>query len=115
MKHCAQCGAIDNPVMDTVNLNPEGEPTVSHFVRPEIQYLKAGEQITIRQLKQGWFSRIFQGRPAIERDICMNCLNSNYIRRQLNDEYHRKALALEKDQSGESNFYLMLADVDGSY
>jgi len=88
---------------------------VSHFVRPEIQYLKPGENITLRQTRQGWIQRIFQGRQAIERDLCTNCLNTNYIRRQLNAEQRKKALALEKDQSGDGNFYLLLADVDGAY
>lgn len=100
----------------------DSEPVVTHFVRPEIQYLKPTEigfkqteEIPLRLRLQGWVRRIFQGRPAIEREICMNCLNSNYNRRLLNNEVRAKALALEKDQSGEGNFYLLLADVDGQY
>ena len=91
---------------------PDGE----HFVQPEIDYLKEGQELTPRQVRLGWFDRgIFQARRAIERDICMDCLNGNYIRRQLNSEQRKKALALEKDQTGEDNFYLLLADVDGAY
>lgn len=118
MKCCSQCGAPDNPVVEAVG----EESLITHFVRPEIQYLKPGEQgfaegqtLTLRQLARGWVRRIFQGRPAIEREICMDCLNVNYIRRQLNAEQRKKAQALERDQSGESNFFLLLADTDGNY
>jgi hypothetical protein len=105
VKTCVQCGAPDRQM-------PDGE----HFVQPEIDYLKEGQELTARQLRLGWFDRgIFQARRAIERDICMDCLNVNYIRRQLNSEQRKKALALEKDQSSEDNFYLLLADVDGAY
>jgi hypothetical protein len=86
-----------------------------HFVRPEIRYLKQGEHLTLREQAQGWTERIFQGRPAIEREICMDCMNGNYIRRQLNAEQRRKARALEQDQQGGANFFLLLADVDGAY
>lgn len=105
MKTCCQCGAHDR-------LLPDG----THYVRPEIHFLKDVEQITARQQRHGWFPRaIFQGRQCIERNICTDCLNSNYIRAQLNSEQQSKANALERQQTGEQNFYLMLADVDGAY
>lgn len=89
---------------------------ITHFVRPEIRFLKPGETLTARDRRFGWQERaIFQGRRAIEREICMNCINANYIRRQLNSEQQKKARALEQSQNGEQNFYLLLADVDGAY
>lgn len=113
MKTCSQCGNQDRPFVQN---KADGTGTeIAHFVVPEIQYLKDNGEITLRQIKIGWKQRVFQGRTAIERDICMDCLNSNYIRRQLNAEQRSKALALEKDQNGDSNFYLLLADVDGAY
>lgn len=109
MDHCQQCGRIDNPIVDPYTL------AATHFVRPEIQYLREGQEITLREKKMGWIQRIFQGRQAIERWICIDCLNANYIQRQLKAEYTRKAKALEADQSAEGNFYLLLTDADGNY
>ena len=118
MKTCTQCGAEDRraPTVDfyeDANGIVHGEE--GHYVQPEIRYLKEGENLTAREKRQGWHQRIFQGRPAIERDTCIDCLNSNYIRKQLNGEQQAKAKALEIKQTGEGNFYLLLADVDGAY
>lgn len=117
MKTCTQCGVVDNPILETIPSEDGSELTqrVHHFVRPEIQYLKVGEVITARQARQGWIQRIFQGRPAIEREICMDCLNENYIHRQLNAEQKANALKLEQSQEAEENFYLVLTDADGCY
>ena len=112
MKTCCLCGAEDNPMVDSTDTWAE----ITHFVRPEIRFLKPGETLTARDRRFGWQERaIFQGRRAIEREICMNCINANYIRRQLNSEQQKKARALEQSQNGEQNFYLLLADVDGAY
>lgn len=117
VKHCSQCGKEDNPIVEMIPSEDGTEivQRVSHSVRPEIQYLKAGENITPRQQRQGWTQRIFQARPAIERDVCINCINANYIRRQLNAEQRSKAKKLEESQGAEENFYLVLCDVDGAY
>ena len=119
MKVCSQCGALDVaiPTIGTF-VNENGEPELNplrHFVRPFIEYLPEGKSITERQKRLGFHQRTFQARQAIERDLCMDCINANYIRRQLNSEQRRKAAALEKEQTGESNFYLNLADADGCY
>lgn len=105
MKQCFQCHADDRELSDG-----------THFVRPELLFTKDHEQITPRQRRQGWRPRDpIDGRHAFERDTCMDCLNSNYTRRQLNAEQSRKARALEKPEGGEQNFYLLLADTDGAY
>jgi hypothetical protein len=112
---CCQCGALDVPRLEAAP-DPTAPPIVTHHVQIEIQWLKQSRPLQPREVKAGWRVKgIFQGRFAIERDICMDCLNSNYIRRQLNAEHRKKALALEQDKSAETNFYFALCDMDGAY
>ena len=92
-----------------------GELDIPHYVSPEIRFLREGQVLTPRERSQGWRETSTSQRKAIVRMICMDCVNSNYIRRQLNAEQRSKAIALERDQAKEANFYLQLADVDGAY
>jgi hypothetical protein len=107
---------VDNPVVEMLP-DDSGRivPHVKHFVRPDIEYLKPNQNVTPRQIKQGWIQRIFQGRQAIERALCIDCLNANYIRAQLNAEQRAKAKKQEEMQGAEENFYLSLCDMDGNY
>jgi hypothetical protein len=120
VKTCATCGTADNPIIEMIpdEQNPHGElvQRISHSVRVVIEYLPDGKNLTLRQERQGWRNRdLFLTRRAIERDLCLNCINATHIRRQLNAEQAAKAKRLEQDQLGEENFYLLLADVDGCY
>jgi len=91
MRVCASCGALDRPV------GPEGES--EHWVKPEIRYIASREAMTCRQEGQGWQYRVFQGKPALERMQCVDCLRRNLERDQLWGEMRSRARELEADTS----------------
>lgn len=114
MKTCCQCGVEDRPIPEAARSGEGME--INHYVAPELMFLKTAEYLSPRLKRQGWRERDpMQGRRVLERDVCRDCMNSNYIREELNQEQRSKALKLEQNDTGEENFYLMLADVDGSY
>ncbi len=92
-----------------------GELDIPHFVREHIEFLKERRELTRSEIRQGWQLKTVQTRAAIVRFLCMNCLNANYVRRQLNAEQRSKALKLEQREKGEENFYFLLCDMDGAY
>lgn len=67
----------------------------------------------LRLKRRGWREIMFQGRKAIERYICMDCLNHNYIADAIHAEYQQTARRLEKPASSEQNFYHVLCEVEG--
>jgi hypothetical protein len=116
VRTCSQCGAEDR----ILNHDPlpgidRGELDIPHFVREHIEFMKEGQELTPRQIRQGWTAKVIQARRAMYRFLCMDCLNTNYIRRQLNSEQRTKALKLEERETGEENFYFRLCDMDGAY
>jgi hypothetical protein len=74
---------------------PDGES--DHWVKPEIRYIASREAVTRRQEAQGWQYRVFQGKPAMERMQCVDCLRRNLEREQLWSEIRTRARELEAD------------------
>jgi len=91
MRTCASCGALDRLV------GAEGES--DHWVKPEIRYVVSREAVTRRQEAQGWQYRVFQGKPALERMQCVDCLRRNLEREQFWGEMRSLARELEADTS----------------
>ena len=100
-----------------------GEIIAEHSVKPEIRYLDtmAGFQREedrkdpvkmMRLLRKGWKQVAFQGRPAIQRLTCIDCLNANERARGVWAELKAAAETLERNASPEENFYHLLCEVD---
>lgn len=86
---------------------------MEHFVKPEILYLDRGEDASRlpRLLRAGWKQRTFQGRVAVERFTCVNCLNENALRDKVWAEMKRDARRLEQQQkTSSSNYWLNICE-----
>lgn len=81
-----------------------------HFVVPEIRYLGPSEDFHPRMKAKGWEPRSFQGRPAIERKICRNCLNDNRLRDDIWGELKQNAKRLEKPKDETADYYRVLCE-----
>ena len=106
VRKCAQCGALDRVHGET----PEGEP--EHWVKPELRYLKSQSEFTPRLAGLGWKWRMFNGRPAIERLSCIDCLNQNALRDWVWSELKESARRLEQteDKAALGGFYVDLCE-----
>ena len=100
-RNCCQCGAADReivrPGIDSV-----------HFVVPEIRYLSRGEEFQPKYRAKGWAPKVFQGRQAMWRNICVNCLNENEVRDRVWSQLKADAAKLEKAPNQDAEFYQQL-------
>lgn len=116
VRTCVQCGALDRELP-----GPVDDPA-KHFVTIEMRHLEkmpgmqraedqADPRKQLRLKSQGWKELVCpcHGQKAIQRVICMDCLNSNEIAGKLHREYQRDAARLER-QPLEENFYAILCD-----
>lgn len=103
---CSQCKAADREIV-----RPEQESV--HLVVPEIRYFRGSEDITPRLRAQGWIPKMFQGRRAIYRFMCVNCLNENEVRDRVWDQLRDNAKKLEKPETNpDGEFYGILCEVN---
>lgn len=103
MRKCCQCGRDDHEIP-----TPDG---VQHFVVPEIRYIKDIEELTPRLMRLGWRGRAaFQGREAIERMICVECLNANDLRDRVWGQMREDARRLEKKSTSDEEYYAVLCE-----
>lgn len=80
-----------------------------HFVVPEIRYLGRSEDFSPkRHGVRGWTSKVFQGRPAMVRMMCVNCLNENRLRDRVWAGLRADAMRLEKPKNPDNDFYSVL-------
>lgn len=121
VRGCCQCGKLDYELP-----GPEDDPS-RHFVQIELRHLESMRGMEraedrsdplkiLRMKRRGWRFRdrcACHGKPAVDRLICMDCLNQNAIQDTIQSEYRRVALAMEKPKTETENFYLALCDVQG--
>ena len=91
MRVCASCGVPDRSI--------GGGDEPEHWVKPEIRYIHSREAFSKRDEAKGWQYRVFQGRPALERMQCVECLRRNAERDQLWKEMRDRAKELETGSS----------------
>lgn len=102
MRVCATCGAPDRLV---------GDGDSEHWVKPEIRYIADAASVTARDRSRGWNYRLFQGRPALERMQCVECLRRNAERDGFWTELRGKALELESsNDGGMASYFKALCD-----
>lgn len=101
MRNCAQCKAEDHEIVQ-----PGAESV--HFVVPEIRYLGRNEEFQPRFAKKGWAPKVFQGRSAMVRMMCVHCLNENRLRDRIWAGLKADALRLEKPKNPDNDFYAVL-------
>lgn len=117
VRTCGQCGTADRELPGAI------DDPARHFVTVEMRHLskmrgmeRAEDQADpvkmLRLKRQGWKEMICpcHGQKAVQRIICMDCLNSNELAEKMQAEYRRDALRLEQPKSTEENFYLILSD-----
>ena len=106
MRICTQCGAPDRET-------PSGETEPEHWVKPEIRWVPKGQtEGTRRRLERaGWAFRLFQGREAMERLTCVDCLRRNTDRDAVWEGMRREARRLEKGpEAAFDGYYQMLCE-----
>lgn len=84
-----------------------------HLVVPEVKYLSRAEDFSSqRHGKKGWALRPhgFQGRQAMQRMICVNCLNENRLRDRVWAGLKADAMKMEKPKNPDSDFYAVLCN-----
>lgn len=102
MRACTQCKTEDHEI-----LQAGGESV--HFVVPEVRYLGRSEDFSpMRHGKKGWTPKVFQGRPAMVRMMCVNCINENRLRDKVWGQLKTEALKLEKPKNPDTDFYSLL-------
>lgn len=105
MRRCVQCGAPDREI-------PLPGEQSEHYVKPEIRYLDRGEDKWNERLrKKGWAPRTFQGRNAMERMICVDCMNENEFRDRVWSSLKRDARDKEQQPDEDAEFYRVLCQV----
>lgn len=104
---CQQCRQLDRPV-SIVGAEPE------HFVKPEIRFIDRGDDkpLARRYVMQGWKVVMCQGRLAVERMICVDCLNSNALRDSVADDMRECQQRAQKQDAPPDNFYLTMCEQD---
>ena len=108
MRVCVQCKTEDREIV-IPNEGPVRDEDRVHFVKPEIRYLGRAEDFSPqRHGKRGWIYKVFQGRPAMYRNLCVDCINANQQRDKVWAELKRDALRLEKPKNPDSDFYSLL-------
>lgn len=107
MRNCSQCGAPDQ-IHVLNSREPEDPSSVEHFVRPEIRYLKPTEAFSEKHKRQGWTQRNFQGRPALIRYTCVDCMNANDVRDRVWGQLRSDAQKLEKGSNEWADYYQTL-------
>lgn len=108
MRKCSQCGAPDHEVPVAGIVDRDDPSSVEHFVRPEIRYLGPRVAFSEKHKRQGWTQRSFQGRPALIRFMCVDCLNANDVRDRVWGQLRSDARKLEKPQNADAEFYELL-------
>jgi hypothetical protein len=103
MRQCAQCKTPDREI------KREGEAS-EHFVVPEIRYLSGKLKWDEKFRKQGWVPRAFQGRDAMERMTCRNCLVSNALRDRVWGDMRTQANRMEKPADENAEYYRNLCE-----
>lgn len=101
MRVCSQCRSVDREI-----LIPGA--AAEHWVVPELRWLPAGGAMTRREAAAGWAQRMVQGKPAIERLTCRECLNLNAVRDGVWAAMRADARGLE--QKTVDRYYLSLCE-----
>lgn len=102
-RKCCACGKEDVVHILQGQYDERGEPLIDHSVTLDLKYLKKPEEFTPRMQAKGWKYRIWQGRPAMERFICIPCLEGQ---REMQREFRSK-LANERRSSVHGDSYYM--------
>lgn len=98
MRNCVSCGAADRSV--------ETSSGTEHWVKPEVKWIKKPEDVTPQLVAKGWAYKFFQGRHAMVRMACVDCLRkSAEVESQLK-QYRKLAAAAERKD--EENYYMAL-------
>ena len=111
------CGAPDN-TFGSEEIN--GIRETVHFVKIELRYFEREDDIhnaaLLRRLERGGFRGpiVVNGRKAMQRMACVDCLNIRERSRKVWGELKAQALKLERNQGAEENYYALLCDVDES-
>lgn len=105
MRLCCQCGVPDHEIPQ-----PYGAESV-HLVVPEVKYLSRAEDFSKQKHgSKGWAPKMFQGRSAITRMICVNCINANRLRDRVWAGLKADALKMEKPKNPDGDFYAVLCN-----
>lgn len=82
-----------------------------HWVKPEIRYVADAASVTPRDRARGWSYRVFQGRAALERMQCVECLRRNAERDAFWSELRGRAREMESvNDGGMSAYFKVLCD-----
>lgn len=114
MRACSLCGAKDRPqvLSDQCNKGCQGNHVdgcnaVQHFVARDIRHHEG--PLTQVMKRKGWAELgIFQGKKAIQRFLCRNC-----IRQQdevIEIEQYKLKVGKEAEQGSELNMYQILCN-----
>lgn len=114
LRLCSQCGVLDHIIGQE---EQDGRLRDLHFVKKELRFFERAEDVNdaavMRRLRRGKFIGpviVVNGRKAMERLTCMDCLNQNERGRVIWGELRAQALKLERNQNEDENFYLLLVD-----
>ena len=105
MRVCSQCQQPDREL-------PGGEEP-EHFVKPEIRWVADGMSPREKRRMEaaGWTLRVFQGRNAMERMMCVDCLRTNEERDKIWEGLRRDAKKLERQPAAAfGGYYQMLCE-----
>jgi hypothetical protein len=115
VRKCSTCGKDDrtHPTGGPCKCQkPEHEPdcdAIEHYVKPEIKFIQWAEhefQKQLRLIAKGWKFRQYQGRNAMYRYTCIDCLRAQAeIDRMAADH---KRLGKRAEQDDEMSYYDIL-------
>lgn len=106
-RRCALCGAEDVVHNLEGHYDATGEAVVEHSVTIQVKFLKSRDQFRGWELQRGWKYKVFQGRPAMERNICRPCLIGSQL---MNKEFERKKDQELRSKNSSDSYYATLCE-----
>jgi hypothetical protein len=102
---CALCHQPDHEI-SVVGCEP------AHSIKPEIRYIDRGDDkpFARRYIAKGWKVVMFQGRLAVERMICVDCLNTDSLRDMVAQDMRDCQKRAQKKEGTADDFYLTLCE-----
>lgn len=109
---CAACKCEDRQLSFDIDVAARDQ---DHLVKPRLMYVDRAEDFDRipKYLLKGWVLILWQGRLAIERMVCIPCLNNEEFQDSVYQDMKQQQSEAERAQKGDkSNFVLQMCEQD---
>lgn len=104
-RKCITCGCEDAVHRVEGQFEANGETKLEHLVTIELRYLKRPEDLTPYLKSRGWKAFKHQGRDAMQRFICRQCMQAH---REMENEFRSKKSNELRSSSSRDTYYRAL-------